>query len=193
MPGGLGTVQPVNLHHVQFLARGASYGRIAKGDRLVISGIFGFLLRCLRTIPWIALVAGPILCAAGLATIFSVNRFAERAVAAEVHVIRVDERRQDDGPVYRPVFGAPAPDGTALEYAGDLWIAPAQHAAGEVVPGRVDYDTGEIRSLRLMDGQAQLGEGTLGLGIACLLLAGVYFASRALNRDFRDSARRRRD
>ncbi len=133
------------------------------------------------------------LCAAGLATISSVHRFADRAVEADVRVVRLDERQREDGPLYRPVFSATAPDGTVLEYAGDLWVAPAPHAEGETVPGRVDAATGEIRSLRMMDGQADLGEGTLGLGIACLLLAGVYFISRILNRDFRNAAPKPKD
>lgn len=157
------------------------------------SRLLAFLFRCLKTIPWIALLAGPILCAAGIVTIFSVHRFADRAAEADVRVVRVEERQRDDVRTFRPVFTATAPDGTSLEYAGNLWVAPAPHAAGDVVPGRVDHATGEIRSLRMMDGQASLGEGTLGLGIACLLLAAVYFITRVLNRDFRESAERRRD
>ena len=164
---------------------------MTRAARNPLTGLMGFLRGCLRTIPWLALVAGPVLCAAGSVTILSVSRFADRATEADILVLRIDERRREERSVFRPVFAATAPDGRAFEYAGELWLAPAPHAAGDIVPGRVDYTTGEIRSLRLMDGQARLGEGTLGLGIACLLLAAVYFIARMLNRDFRDARRRK--
>ncbi|MEM0950246.1 MAG: DUF3592 domain-containing protein [Pseudomonadota bacterium] len=155
------------------------------------SALVGFVIRCAKTIPWIALVAGPILCAAGLTAIISVHRFAERAVEADVRVVRVEERARNDGTMYRPVFATIAPAGSEIEYAGNLWVAPSPHNAGEIVPGRVDAETGEIRSLSMLNGQARLGQGTLGLGLACLLLAGVYFVTRVLNRDFRDRAKHR--
>ncbi|WP_411889355.1 hypothetical protein [Yoonia sp. SDW83-1] len=66
-------------------------------------------------------------------------------------VLQVDERRDTDGKrSYRPVFGLQTTDRPRPEYTGSTWFSPKPHQPGDIVSGRYDPKSGEMRSDQMM-------------------------------------------
>ncbi|MFG5381596.1 DUF3592 domain-containing protein [Yoonia sp. R2-816] len=81
----------------------------------------------------------------------SSSRFLENSQPATLIVLQVDERRDTDGKrSYRPVFGLQTTDRPRPEYAGSTWFSPKPHQPGDIVSGRYDPQSGEMRSDQMM-------------------------------------------
>lgn len=80
----------------------------------------------------------------------SVKGFTEASSPAQLRVLDVERKQSDDGYVYRPTFEARSQSGQTLEYTSAVWVSPKPHSQGDVVDGRVIWDTGEIRSNTMM-------------------------------------------
>ncbi len=75
------------------------------------------------------------------------QRFMARSEAVDLRVMDVESHRDHDRRTrYRAVF-ALADDTSGVEpFAGNVWSATAPHEVGQIVPGRIDRQTGEMRS-----------------------------------------------
>ena len=84
------------------------------------------------------------------------QEFVNRSEPATLVVLKIDSRRDADGrTTYRPVL---ALEGVGSDsYAGNIWSHPAKHKAGDVVPGRYDPDSGEMRSDEMLDDASWIG------------------------------------
>ncbi len=84
------------------------------------------------------------------------QEFIARSDPATLIVLKINSRRDADGLfTYRPVL---ALDGVELDsYAGNIWSRPAKHEAGDVVPGRYDPDSGEMRSDKMLEDASWIG------------------------------------
>ena len=77
--------------------------------------------------------------------------FKKRSEPADLIVLQLDTRRNSKGyTIYRPVFGLDTTARPRPEYSGNIWVRPAPHQAGEIVSGRYDSDSGEMRSNQMM-------------------------------------------
>lgn len=73
--------------------------------------------------------------------------FIANSEPATLIVLQVDEKRKTDGGrSYRPVFGLETDARPRPEYAGSNWTSPKPHNAGDIVAGRYNPETGEMRS-----------------------------------------------
>ena len=106
---------------------------------------------------FILAIVGAAFLTIGLFFVMSQNAFTARSVEEQVTVTFVDRLEDDEGTLYRPTFEARAVDGEVIEYTGDTWIRPKPHNQGDVVEGRVDWATGEIRSASMMKTGSRLG------------------------------------
>lgn len=92
------------------------------------------------------------------------HAFRTRSAPADLIVLQLDTRLNSKGyTVYRPVFGLDTASRPRPEYSGNTWMRPAPHHAGDIIPGRYDSDSGEMRSNQMM------GRSTWGARIAQIL------------------------
>ncbi|MEP2890939.1 hypothetical protein [Tateyamaria sp.] len=133
-----------------------------------------FFLKCLKTLPYVAIINGVIFGTTGLYFIYSASAFSTRSVVQEVHVMSVESRRSDNGTVYRPLFKALQNDGTSITYSGSAWVSPKPHNDGDIVDGRVDWETGEIRSVSMMKFHTSMGKTISIMGGICFVLGAFY-------------------
>ncbi len=124
--------------------------------------------------PEIAVFGGLICCLAGAYLMYSQHTFRSGSLKAELEVIEVESKRSDGSLVYRPTFEAKSPEGTFFQYAGNTWVAPKPHSEGDVVPGRVVWTTGEMRSEAMMSSASALGRTFILYG-AVSLAGGTAF------------------
>ncbi len=127
----------------------------------------------------------------GVSTFFigSAKRFVANSEPARLIVVEVDTKRDSDGDrLYRPVFALEAAPEPRAEYAGNMWSSPQPHRAGEVVDGRHNAETGEMRSDKMLKSGRwlfrimQIIGGLLFLwGLFWLLLMGAAVAALIAN------------
>ena len=91
-----------------------------------------FFVKCLKTLPYVAVINGLIFGTIGLYFVYSASAFSARSVVQEVSVVSVDSRRSDNGTVYRPLFKALQDDGTSVTYSGSAWVSPKPHNDGDI-------------------------------------------------------------
>lgn len=90
-------------------------------------------------------------------------RFYAQSEPAQLIVVRLDSKQDhstrynQSGPLsrhsktlYRPVFTLDTPTPPHPEYAGNTWMSPAPHQAGDKVAGRYDPASGKMQSDRMM-------------------------------------------
>jgi len=134
----------------------------------------GFVAMALRTLPYVAVLNGASFAALGLYLSLSTSMFSFQSEATQVHLLVVESRKHDNKFVYRPLFETIQDDGTPITYSGSAWVSPKPHNEGDVVDGRVDWDTGEIRSVKMMQFYATMGKSLSTLGGICFVI-GVLF------------------
>ena len=133
-----------------------------------------FSIKCLKTLPYVAVINGVIFGTIGLYFSYSASAFSERSVVQEVQVVSVESRRSDNGTVYRPILKAHQNDGTSITYSGSAWVSPKPHKDGDIVDGRVDWTTGEIRSVGMMKFHTSMGKTISAVGGICFFLGAFY-------------------
>ncbi|EBA13894.1 hypothetical protein RCCS2_08394 [Roseobacter sp. CCS2] len=133
-----------------------------------------FYVKCLKMLPYIAVLNGMIFSIVGLYFIYSSSAFSARSVVEEVHVVSMESRRSDNGIVYRPLFKALQNDGTSITYSGSAWVSPKPHNDGDIVDGRVDWEAGEIRSVSMMKFYTSMGKVFSVLGGICFFIGALY-------------------
>jgi hypothetical protein len=73
--------------------------------------------------------------------------FVSRSEPAQLIVLELQTRRNTDGfTMFRPVLALEAAQPPREQYAGNHWTLLAPHAVGDVVSGRYDPKSGEMRS-----------------------------------------------
>jgi hypothetical protein len=104
--------------------------------------------------------------------------FIAHSEPAELRVISLDQKRNYDHTsqwqhmsryTYRPVFVLNDAGASAKPYAGNIWTRPAPHAVGDVVPGRYNAKTGEMRSDRMLETSLWIGGIAMLLGLLTAL------------------------
>jgi hypothetical protein len=96
--------------------------------------------------------------------------FIARSEPARLIVLQMDSRLDTDGfRTYRPIFGLDNAARPRPEYTGDIWMRPAPHAVGDIVPGRYDRDSGEMRSDSMLKGTKWAGRAAKIIGIVVML------------------------
>jgi hypothetical protein len=85
---------------------------------------------------------------------FGVNRdaaFVATSVPAQLIVLQVDTGRNTEGKFkHRMTLGLVTDARPRPEYTGGIWTGIAMHRAGDVVAGRYDAESGEMRSDRML-------------------------------------------
>lgn len=137
-----------------------------------------------KFIPWILVVIGAVFLLVGFYFVSSQRGFVAQSDATELLVTFVDTKQDDDGGnMYRPTFQTNGLDGTTIEYTGQMWMSPKPHDMGDIVPGRVNRETGEMRSEGMMRISRMLGYIFSALGgvllVVALIVAGVLKRRRA--------------
>ncbi len=103
--------------------------------------------------------------------------FINRSEPAQLRVVDIEAQRRADGLThFRPVFTLTAAKAPA--FAGDIWSRPAVHQTGDVVSGRYNSKTGEMRSDKMLTKGKWLGRFAQVLAIlvglqALAVLCGV--------------------
>lgn len=115
--------------------------------------------------------------AAGSYLIHSAKSFEQNSVALQLRVVKVEKKKSDDDFVYMTRFEALRDDGAKIRYSGNKWSSPKQHEEGELVDGRVNWKTGEMRSVRMINSDIDFGKLTIYIGSIPVLL-GVLLLSR---------------
>jgi hypothetical protein len=119
--------------------------------------------------------------------------FINTSEPAQLRVVDVEAQRRADGLThFRPVFTLAA--GKAPAFAGHIWSRPAAHQTGDVVAGRYNSKTGEMRSDKMLTKSKWLGRFAQVLAVfmglqAVAVLLGV--PERALPLRLRMGAPRR--
>lgn len=88
----------------------------------------------------------------------SASSFEGKSTKAELTVVKMENRKQDQKRVYRPTFQALDRSGETRQYTGNSWQSPKPHSKGDVVPGHVNWSTGEMRSSKMMESSQFLGQ-----------------------------------
>ena len=89
----------------------------------------------------------------GVSTLFiiSANQFVAHSEPARLIAVDVDSKRDSDGDrLYRPVFALESAPEPREEYAGNMWSNPQPHRVGDIVDGRYNAETGEMRSDKML-------------------------------------------
>lgn len=73
--------------------------------------------------------------------------FKARSEPVQLVVLRIESQLNDKHERrYRAVFALDTPTRPRPEHAANVWLAAAPHRAGEIVAGRYDPNSGEMRS-----------------------------------------------
>lgn len=105
--------------------------------------------------------------------------FKNRSEPAQLVVLEVQSRRDGFGLVsYRPVLSLEAAHPPGVAYTGTIWTKIKPHEPGDIVPGRFDPGSGEMRSEKMLDRTIWLGRIARALGVlvglqAVLIVLGV--------------------
>lgn len=138
-----------------------------------------FLARSIHTFPYLAVTIGPLFFCIGVWMVYSSATFLRTSIDVEALVVAVEERRGDNGIVFRPTFKAETPNGDSVLYSGNTWVAHKPHEAGETVTAHYDQATGVLRSgLLLRNFQSMGGKFMCTGGIFAVL--GIGFFGRQL-------------
>ena len=122
-----------------------------------------FVIKCIRTVPYVAVLNGTIFFLIGSYMVWSAASFNSRAT-----------ERGNNGQVYRPWFEATATNGKKLRYSGYTWVYPKPHNQGDVVAGLVDWPTGEMRSISMTEWSKTFGKMSASIGGIIFLTGGAY-------------------
>lgn len=134
-----------------------------------------FLARSIHTFPYLAVTIGPLFLCIGLWMVYSSTTFLRTSIEVEALVVAVEERRGDNGIVFRPTFKAETPNGDSFVYAGNTWVAPKPHEVGETVTAHYDQATGVLRSDPLLKNFQSMGRRFMCIGgIFAVLGIGLF-------------------
>ncbi|MEP5760781.1 MAG: hypothetical protein ABJ327_16020 [Litoreibacter sp.] len=104
----------------------------------------------------------------GIGTLFlgGSGAFEAQSEMAELRVVELQSRRHRDGyTLYRPVFSLAKASTEVGTYVGNIWSRQLLHEAGDVVPGRFDPKSGEMRSEKMLKRNSWIGPIARYLGI----------------------------
>lgn len=133
-----------------------------------------FVFKCIRTFPYVFVVNGIIFFIVGVFMLSSATSFASRGMEAELRVIAVESKRSDNGLVYRPIFETTTSDGETRRYSSKTWVSPKPHNEGDFVAGLVDWSSGEMRSLSMIEWFKSFGKTVASIGGLCFALGSAY-------------------
>lgn len=111
--------------------------------------------------------------------VYSSTTFLRTSIEVEALVIAVEERRGDNGIVFRPTFKAETPNGDSVIYSGNTWASPKPHEAGETVTAHYDQATGVLRSGLLLKNFQSMGSKFMCIG-GIFAVLGIGFFGRRL-------------
>lgn len=99
-------------------------------------------------------------------------RFIDNSAPAQLYVADIQSRSEiGELPKFRPVFKLASARSSRQAYEGDTWLRPAPHKIGDIVAGRYDAKTGEMRSDRMLRITKWVGWAARILGIVMALQA----------------------
>ena len=135
--------------------------------------------RSLHTFPYLAVTIGPLFFCIGVGMVYSSTTFLRTSIEVEALVIAVEERRGDNGIVFRPTFKAETPNGDSVIYSGNTWASPKPHEAGETVTAHYDQATDVLRSGLLLKNFQSMGSKFMCIG-GIFAVLGIGFFGRRL-------------
>ncbi|MEM9796788.1 MAG: hypothetical protein AAF919_09875 [Pseudomonadota bacterium] len=119
------------------------------------------------------LLVGALFALVGTVFVGSSQGFVKRSEPAQLIVLDMHDKRDPDGGImYRPVFGLDTDMRPRPEYSGNIWMWPAPHETGDIVSGRYDAESGEMRSDRMIGRGSWIGRFGQILG-GLVMLQGV--------------------
>lgn len=120
--------------------------------------------------PHLVLIIGPLLLAYAFFVEHEQKYFLENSIEVPVHIVEVQNRRDDGVIKYRPVFEVHLKGGDTIRHSGNIWLRPSPHDAGDIVPGRYLASTGKIASYEMLAVESRnFDQMKLG-GIAAFML-----------------------
>ena len=144
--------------------------------------------RTLRTIALVLGLIGLVFFFVGAGFLSSLSKFKGRSVEAELLVVHVDRKMDDDGDLmFKPRFQAISDTGRSIEYQGNGWVSPKPHDKGDRVAGRVDWDAGDMRSDKMMWMSKLFGSIFGALGAVLMVAAAFVFPRKKVRRVYQDS------
>jgi len=123
------------------------------------------------------------------------TEFKTRSEPVQLVVLDVQSKRDGLGLVsYRPVLSLETAHPPREAYSGVIWTRIKPHEPGEIVPGRYDPESGEMRSDKMLDRTILIGRIARGVGVlvglqAVLIVLG--FPEKRLPLRVRVGSRRR--
>ena len=139
---------------------------------------YGFLLRSLRTLPVLCVTLGPVFLAIGFWMQLDAWQFQRRAEPAQLTVLSVEHKWHDGQRVFRPHLGLDEPGKRRLTYVGATWWSHLPFRTGEVAPGWVDRDSGQMRLAYTLASNSALGRNTAKTGGGLFLFGLLIFLWR---------------
>ena len=92
--------------------------------------------------------------------------FVKRSEPAQLIVVDIQSKRnEDDRTLYRPVLALEMAQPPRPQYTGNHWVSPLPHAKGEVVAGRYDAKTGEMRTDKMLKSSGRIGQIARIIGV----------------------------
>jgi len=132
-----------------------------------------FIIRSLKTLPYLAVAMGPLFAVIGIWYGISTNNFISSSYEASIIVVHIDQKDGENGQVYRPVFVL-ADDKGRVEYSGNLWVSPKPHSVGDVVRGRHAPSSGVTTSDHMLRSAQSLSSTFRNMGLILFALGFGY-------------------
>lgn len=140
-----------------------------------------FRAKSRRTLPFLALVIGPLFFSAGVWLEHSSRNFVSHSIETQVFVVSVEDRKTKDGRVFRPTFAVIDENGTRIEYVGTTWVSPKPHERGDSVDGRYNPLSHEIQSNQMLEQRQFIGRVFWIVGALAFMRGIVFFWWRRRN------------
>ena len=137
-----------------------------------------FAAKSLKQLPYVAVLIGIVLCLIGMFLLYSSNEFTANSVEAKLKVVAVESRSAKGHALYKPIFETSGKDGGTIQFSGNVWHSPKPHEEGEIVDGRVNWTTGEMNSISLIESNAKMGNLFSVIGFFHLLFGIIFLLKK---------------
>ena len=141
-----------------------------------------FIIQSIKTIPHVAVIAGPILLTIGIGHWVYTNIFINNSIESKITVVAMDVKDGKRRPLYRPEFEV-SDSGKRMNFSGNHWVSPKPHEIGDVVDGRYDPSSGKIVSNIMLRREKYLSSLLTNMGAIFFVLGLGYFWWRRKRRN----------
>ncbi|MDF1774614.1 MAG: hypothetical protein P1V13_01205 [Rhizobiaceae bacterium] len=123
-------------------------------------------------------MSGAVIGSLGIYFNYTGGVFQKNSNDAKLNIVKIESKRVVGRVVYRPRFEAIGDYGKSVQYSGHGWFRYKPYENGDVVDGRVNWATGEIRSMDMITSRASLGKNFAVIGSINFLLGLIFFMGK---------------